>query len=73
MHMPAKTTPGHPGDRIEIASIGGAAARRGRILEVLGGPHHEHYLVSWEDGRESIHYPSDGTKFVPATRSAGKA
>ena len=71
--MPAKTTPGHPGDRIEIASIGGAAARRGRILEVLGGPHHEHYLVSWDDGRESIHYPSDGTKFVPATRSAGKA
>ena len=71
--MPAKTTTGHPGDRIEIASIGGAAARRGRILEVLGGPHHEHYLVSWDDGRESIHYPSDGTKFVPATRSAGKA
>ena len=71
--MPAKLTPGHPGDGIEIASIGGAPARRGRIVEVLGGPHHEHYLVRWEDGRESIHYPSDGTKFVPATKHAGKA
>jgi hypothetical protein len=73
MHRPAKTTPGKPGDRIEIASIGGAAARRGRILEVLGGPHHEHYLVRWDDGRESIHYPSDGTRFLPATQSADKA
>jgi Domain of unknown function (DUF1918) len=73
MHMPAKITPGHSGDRIEIASIGGAPARRGQILEVLGGPHHEHYLVRWEDGRESIHYPSDGTKFIPATHAAGKA
>ena len=50
MHMPAKITPGHSGDRIEIASIGGAPARRGRIVEVLGEPHHEHYLVRWEDG-----------------------
>jgi Domain of unknown function (DUF1918) len=65
--MPAKLKPGEPGDRIETASIGGASARKGRIVEVLGGPHHEHYLVRWEDGRESIHYPSDGTKFIPAT------
>jgi hypothetical protein len=71
--MPAKLNPGHPGDRIEIASIGGAAARRGRIVEVLGAPHHEHYLVRWEDGRESIHYPSDGTRFVSTTKHAGKA
>jgi Domain of unknown function (DUF1918) len=68
--MPAKLTPGHPGDGIEIASIGGAAARRGRIVEVLGGPHHEHYLVRWEDGHESIHYPSDGTRFVSTTKHA---
>ena len=67
--MPAKLTPGHPGDGIEIASIGGAPARRGRIVEVLGGPHHEHYLVRWEDGRESIH----GTRFVSTTKHAGKA
>lgn len=71
--MPAKLKPGQPGDRVEIASIGGASARKGRIVEVLGGPHHEHYRVQWEDGRESIHYPSDGTKIIPGTHTAGKA
>ena len=68
--MPAKLKPGQPGDRIEIASIGGASPRCGVIVEVLGGPHHEHYLVRWEDGRESIHYPSDGTKFISAVHKA---
>ena len=71
--MPAKITPGQPGDHIQIAAIGGASARRGQIIEVLGGPHHEHYRVSWEDGHESIHYPADGTRFVPGKRPAGKA
>jgi hypothetical protein len=71
--MPAKLNPGRPGEGIEIARIGGAAARRGQIVEVLGGPHHEHYLVRWEDGRESIHYPSDGTRFIPTTKRAGQA
>jgi hypothetical protein len=37
------------------------------------GPGHEHYRVRWEDGRESIHYPSDGTKVVLAGRLAGMA
>ncbi|MGZ6649367.1 MAG: DUF1918 domain-containing protein [Solirubrobacteraceae bacterium] len=71
--MPAKLTPGRPGEGIEIASIGSAPARRGQIVEVLGGPHHEHYLVRWEDGRESIHYPSEGTRFVSTTKHAAKA
>jgi hypothetical protein len=68
--MPAKITPGRSGDGIEILSPSGASPRRGRIIEVLGRPHHEHYRVSWEDGRESIHYPSDGTRIVPAKRPA---
>jgi uncharacterized protein DUF1918 len=70
--MPAKSAPGRPGDDIEIFSPTGASPRRGRIVEVLGRPHHEHYRVSWDDGRESIHYPSDGTKVVPAKRHAAK-
>ncbi len=63
--MPAKITPGHVGDWLEVSSPGGGAPRRGQILEVLGGPHHEHYLVSWTDEHQSIHYPSDGTRIVP--------
>ena len=71
--MPAKITPGHAGDHLEVHSPTGGPPRRGEIVEVLGGPHHEHYRVRWEDGHESIHYPSDGTTVVPARRPAGKA
>jgi hypothetical protein len=27
------------------------------ILEVLGGPGHEHFRVRWEDGHESVYFP----------------
>jgi hypothetical protein len=70
--MSTTSTPGRPGDRLEIFSPAGAPARHGRIIEVLGGPGHEHYRVCWEDGRESIHYPSDGTRVVPAKRPAAE-
>jgi Domain of unknown function (DUF1918) len=36
----------------------GEKPRTGEILEVLGGPEHEHYRVRWDDGHESIFYPS---------------
>ena len=36
----------------------GEARRTGEILEVLGESAHEHYRVRWDDGRESIFYPS---------------
>jgi hypothetical protein len=71
--MPAEITPASAGDHIEVLSPSGAPARRGEIVEVLGAKHHEHSRVRWDDGRESIHYPSDGNKLVPAKRPAGKA
>ena len=37
----------------------GDQQRSGEILEVLGGADHHHYLVRWEDGHESIFYPSN--------------
>jgi Domain of unknown function (DUF1918) len=70
--MPAKIVPGKAGDWIEVVSPGGGPARRGQILEVLGGPHHEHYRVQWMDAHESIHYPSDGTRFLPAKPAGGR-
>jgi hypothetical protein len=39
----------------------GEGRRTGRILEVLRGPGHEHYRVRWEDGHESLVYPSSDT------------
>ena len=62
--MPAKLTPGRADDRLEVSSPSGGVPRRGTIVEVLGGPHHEHYRVLWDDGHESIHYPSDGTRIL---------
>jgi hypothetical protein len=44
--------------------------RRGEIVEVLGGEHHEHYLVRWDDDHESVHYPSDGTRILRTNQPA---
>jgi hypothetical protein len=62
--MPTKTTPGQAGDWLEVSLPGGGPPRRGQILEVIGRAGHEHYRVLWVDDRESIHYPSDGTRIL---------
>jgi hypothetical protein len=36
----------------------GEARRSGEILEVLGEAEHAHYRVRWDDGHESVFYPS---------------
>lgn len=36
----------------------GEAERTAEILEVIGEPGREHFRVRWEDGHESIFYPS---------------
>lgn len=64
--MPAKLQPGKAGDRLEASAPGGAPPRHGMIAEVIGGPGHEHYVVEWNDGHRSIHYPAEGTRIVPA-------
>ena len=69
--MPAKSTPGQVGDWLEVSAPGGGPPRQGHIIEVLGEPHHEHYLVHWTDEHRSIHYPSDGTRIVPKSKAGG--
>ena len=62
-----------PGDWLEVRGTPGRPSRRGQIVEVLGARGHEHYLVRWEESRESIFYPSEGTSVVrgeEALRSA---
>ncbi|HZQ03796.1 MAG TPA: DUF1918 domain-containing protein [Gaiellaceae bacterium] len=44
----------------------GEAVRRGEVLEVLGEPGQQHYRVRWDDGRESIFYPSSDAIVRPA-------
>ena len=36
----------------------GEARRMGEILGVVGEGAHEHYRVRWDDGHESVFYPS---------------
>jgi hypothetical protein len=63
--MPAKITPGHVGDWVEVHLPGGGAPRRGKILELIGPRGHERYRVRWTDEHESIYYPADGAVIVP--------
>jgi hypothetical protein len=45
----------------------GESRRMGEILEVLGEPDHEHYRVRWDDGRETVFYPSSDARIQRAT------
>ena len=55
----SKTSGARAGAVIEIHEHRvGEKPRTGEILEVIGEPGHEHYRVRWEDGHESIFYPS---------------
>jgi len=59
--MSARTQTGRPrpGDVVVIEGHHvGESRRTGEILEVLGEAGHEHYRVRWEDGRETVFYPS---------------
>ena len=55
------------GDWIEVNAIGGGPNRRGQILEVVGAPGHERYRVRWDEQHESLHFPSQGTRFLRET------
>jgi hypothetical protein len=47
----------------------GEASRTGEILEVLGEAGQLHYRVRWEDGHESLFYPSSDATVRPAHRA----
>ncbi|MBM2823505.1 MAG: lysX [Thermoleophilia bacterium] len=52
--------PARPGDEIVITGHSvGDSPRTALILDVLGEPGHERFHVRWEDGHESIFFPSD--------------
>ena len=57
----------HVGDRIVVESnkVGGAR-KTGEIREVIEGPGGKHYRVAWEDGHESIMFPSSDASVVSA-------
>ena len=62
-----------PGDVVSVAGRRiGDRGRLGEILEVIGDVFHPHYRVRWEDGRESIIYPGEGTTIHLKSRIASR-
>ncbi len=47
------------GDWLEVKGVSDSPSRRGEIVQVLGTPGHPHFRVRWDEGHESIVYPSD--------------
>jgi hypothetical protein len=67
--MSTQTTAGaRVGDWVEARGIHGETARRGQIVELLGGPGHEHFRIQWDEKHESILYPADGVVVIPQDR-----
>ena len=73
MSKPAQAAPhGAVLDVIVIAGHRvGESQRIGEILEVLGEGSHEHYRVRWDDGRESVFYPSSDASIRPSHDRSG--
>ena len=66
-------SPPAAGDVVEVHGHRvGEPARLGEVLEVLGEPGHEHYRVRWEDGHESIFYPSSDATVRPRSTAGGR-
>jgi hypothetical protein len=65
------------GDIVEISGHRlGDVRRIGQILEVQGERGHEHFRVCWEDGHESLVYPSSDAVVRarrPVSRTKGQA
>ena len=61
---------GQPGDIVIVEGHRVGELRRiGEILEALGTPGHEHYRVRWDDGRETVFYPSSDATIRAGTRT----
>ena len=64
---------GGVGDRVVIESERvGQPAREGEILEVLGGGAAIHYRVRWQDGHESVFFPSSGSERIVRRAAANR-
>jgi hypothetical protein len=55
----------HVGDEIIVEGTKvGQGRRRGQVTEVLTGLRGEYYRVRWEDGRETVFFPSSDARVV---------
>ncbi len=60
---------GRVGDRLIVESERvGHPSREGEIVEVIGSGVSVHYRVRWEDGHESVFFPSAGSVTIIPNR-----
>ena len=53
------------GDRLVVVSTHvGQPPREGEVVAVVPSGGHEHYRVRWDDGHESIYFPSSDCRVV---------
>jgi hypothetical protein len=53
------------GDRLVVEGHHvGTGRRAGSVIEVLGAPAARHYRVQWDDGHETVFFPSSDTRVV---------
>ena len=60
------------GDWVEVPGLAGEPPRCGEIVELLGGPGHEHFQVRWDENYESMVFPRGGLRIVRRPVSAPK-
>ena len=54
-----------PGDQVVVESRKvGSQRRTGEVVEVLKAPGAEHYRVHWDDGHETIFFPSSDARIT---------
>ena len=66
---------GDVGDELVVRARNiGQPDRKGEILEVLEEHGNEHYRVRWDDGHESLFFPSSDARIVhlEETRPSGR-
>jgi hypothetical protein len=60
----------HLGDRLVVESNKvGSGRKAGEVVEVIEGSAGAHYRIRWDDGHESIVYPSSDAFVVGTARS----
>lgn len=60
------------GDRIVVESAHvGQGRREGEVVEVIGAREREHYRVRWNDGHETVYFPSSDAR-VEGGRAPGR-
>ena len=55
------------GDRVVVEGAKvGQSRRSGEIIEVVAAGQSQHYRVRWDDGHESLFFPSSDARIEPA-------